>query len=457
MHGGTRTRTMATTDGVIRGIVAMLACVAAPTSSVLASTNAPTSALSADDPREARDTRDIEMPVRVLSVGGEWIDGLLRSADANQWSIAGANGGADRTLACADIAAFVIQRSGSGRAGDQDDTTPINLGLLETASGQRLPGSFRATGTTNFWDHRWIGAIPIAVDDIATLRLVGSRVPARRADADTVLFVNGDTATGFVASLGLDLLLDPTTGSEGETQRRIPLDRIGAIALAQGDAVRTPGVRLWVADGSVVDGKELRFDASAGWGFQLADPMLAAIRPTRTDDNSAANPIAGLLGSADLTPLGALPRPTLAVPDAHFHFGVDSAWTVRPSDRALLGLSRVELAGPVVARYELPVVAPRAQKIVFTADIVLAEPAPADARVEVEVRLGRDASTRLVLDAANRRAPVRLEAALSGSSTTTAGGAPTRDELVITLTDGGNGIVGDAIVLERACLLTPAR
>lgn len=473
MHGGTRTRTMATTDGVIRGIVAMLACVAAPASPAIGqadaalggaaarvsdgtSSNPRTGASGADDPRE---TRDIEMPVRVLSVGGEWIDGLLSSADADRWAISGANGGADRTLACADIAAFILQRPGAGRAWDQDDATPINLGLLETVGGQRLPGSFRATGTTNFWDHRWIGAIPIAVDDIATLRLAGSRVPERRAEADTILFLNGDTASGFVASLGLDLVLEPATDSEGAAPRRIPLDRIGAIALAQGDAVRTPGVRLWVADGSVVDGKELRFDASAGWGFQLADPMLAAIRPTRTDDNSAANPIAGLLGSAELTPLGALPRPTLAVPDAHFHFGVDSAWSVRPSDRALLGLSRVELAGPVVARYELPDAAPRAQRIVFTADIVLAEPAPADARVEVEVRLGRDASKRLVLDAANRRASVRLEAARLGSAaaTTTAGGAPARDELVINITDGGNGIVGDAIVLERACLLTPAR
>lgn len=401
------------------------------------------------------DGDEIQMPVRVLSVEGEWIDGTLRSADAGQWTIADAASGTERAIPCAGIAAFIVQRGAPGRAGDGDDATasnsaPLNLGMLETAAGQRLPGTFRATGTTNYWDHRWIGAIPITVDDIATMRLVGSRVPPRRADADTVLLLNGDTATGFVAALGLDVVLDPAAGSEGEAQRRISLDRIGAIALAESGATRAAGLRLWVADGSIVDGKDLRFDRAAGWGFQLLDPLLAGVRPARTDDNSAANPIAGLLGGAEVVPLGALPRPTLTVPDAHLHLGVEQAFSVRGTERALLGLARVELAGPVVARYGLPRPLPpssggsRADKLVFTTEIALAEPAPADVRVEVEVRLGGESSGRMLLDAANRRRSVRIAAPADAG------------ELVVTVTDGGNGIAGDAIVLERACLVAPS-
>ena len=418
-----------------------------------------------------------ETIVRVLSHDGRWTTGQLQAVDAERWVLKDALDGVERNIPNREIIAFIAQKSAlfSGREAEVGLTAPapLSLGMLETIDGQRLPGDFRAATEGNYWDHRWIGAIPLSLERVSLMRLSGSRTPSRRDDADTVLFTNGDTAAGFIESLGAELVFEPldspepTTDSanelsnEGTTKptteqpsgkRRIPLERVAAIALAKVAPARVGGDeparggRIWAVDGSVVDGAQLRFDLNEGWGFELTDGLLSAARPARTTDNNAANPVAGVFAASRLLPLASLGKPALSIPSASFHYAAEGASHIGSSERALLGLASVEFAGPLVAAYELPAATRRqGETTVFSCELVLAEPAPADARVEIEVLLGSTQSQRFVLDATHRRLPVSIRDE-----------AASAQRLEIRISDGGNGIAGDRIELERACFITVA-
>ena len=148
-----------------------------------------------------------------------------------------------------------------------------------------------------------------------------------------------------------------------------------------------------------------------------------------------------------MLPLAKLGAPKLSVPEGLFHYGASNASRIGVASRALLGLAEVELAGPIVARFDIPDTArPTGDELVFSTDLALAEPAPTDARVEVQIAFGKTTSERIVLDATHRRVPVAIRA-----------NAVDAKSLVITLTDGGNGIVGDRVELERACIIGARR
>jgi hypothetical protein len=139
------------------------------------------------------------------------------------------------------------------------------------------------------------------------------------------------------------------------------------------------------------------------------------------------------------------------VPAEHHHFGIERAVRVGASDRALLGLAPIELAGPIVARFPRPPLLDGVDgTATFTCDFALAEPAPRDARVEIEVRVGDGPAARISLDAQTRRSPL----VVPGIPLARAG---TAGQVEITLTDGGNGIAGDSVILERACFILSSR
>lgn len=404
------------------------------------------------------DTR-ISAPIRLLGFDGRWVQGSLISADAEQWRIVTAETPSERTIARGDIVAFLTDRprsvsdgstGSSGGMAKQQSTMapePISYGLLETTNGQRLPGNFRQGADANFWDHRWIGSIPIPIDQVATMRLRGARTPERRPDGDTLLLMNGDAVSGFLDKLGNDIEFEQlSTDGAAPEKRRVPIDRVAAISLARSEPAPMGSARFWALDGSVVDGTDLRFDGETGWGFILEDPLLAKVRAERTSDNNAANPLAGLLAPAALMPLASLAKPAVAVPVGEFHIGIADAVRVGASERSLLGLANIELAGPVIATIALPKSGFVAGAAVLSCEVALAEPAPRDAAVDVEFGCGTASSGRIRLDAAHRRAPITLVLGDGSASS-----------IEILVTDGGNGIIGDSIVLERACIVSRRR
>ena len=396
--------------------------------------------------------------VRALLGDGNWTRAQLVSIGDGTWRMAD-DASKEQLIRESDVIAFIVDRSrgATDASSDSEVPSPISYGSLEFANGQRLPGNFRATRDANLWDHRWIGSIPIDLEQVATLRLRGARTPERRAEGDTLLLLNGDLLTGFVEKLGEDIEFEPLAPSEGTDakpeRRTISTDRVAAIALAKSEAPRATAMRIWSVDGSLVDATALRFDGKQGWGFELVDPLFAKVRRMRTSEGvpPADNPIAGLLRAEQLVPLASAGKPAVTVPAEHYHFGSDRAVRVGAMDRALLGLAPIEIAGPIVARFQRPALLSGADgAIIFSCEIALAEPAPRDARVDVEVRVGSGEATRITLDAAKRRVPVTIRQQGLGQG-------PGAGQVEITLTDGGNGIAGDAITLERACFIVSPR
>lgn len=397
-----------------------------------------------------------ETSIRALLQDGSWTKGRLVSIDSGAWRVADGSDGKERVIREQDVLAFIADRSrsslrdlsaGSDQKPGDDAPSPISFGLLEYANGQRLPGNLRVGRDANYWDHRWIGSIPIDLSQIGTMRLRGARTPERRTDGDVILLLNGDVLSGFVERIGNDVEFEPLAADDGTdskpARRSISNDRIAAIALARSEVAMPSAARIWAIDGSVVDGQALRFEAERGWGFELADPLLAKIRSSRTSDNNAANPIAGLLRPDRIVPLALGGKPMTTLPAGHYQFGIDRSVRIGSTERALLGLAQVELAGPVVAAFALPAsVSAQPSGALFTCEVALAEPAPRDVRVDIEFRMGSATSARVSLDAQNRRKPISLPC--------------NPGKLEVAITDGGNGIAGDAVVLDRACFILPA-
>ena len=387
-----------------------------------------------------------DTPVRVLVKDGSWVEGSLGSADAEKWTISVGSAKEPRAIPTASIVAFLS----AGTGAEANPPAPLSAGMLELTTGERLPGSLR-TGTPGgyAWDHRWIGAIPVALEDMAVLRIRGANAPERRADADTVLLLNGDTITGFVDSIGESIVCETIDGAAGEAteKRSVSMDRAAAISFAIADAIPMRGSRFWTMDGSVVDGSDLRYDAADGWGFTLVNPKLAETRGKRTSDNNAANPVAAVFATARMTPMAAFGRPSVSVPAGQYHYGFEDSVRIAPADRAMLGLASIEIDGPVAARFTVPASARTdADACVFSCEIALRAPFPGDAKVDVEVRLGTETSRRIRLDAGTPRETVRLESAASGA-----------EHLTIVIEDGGNGVVGDSVELRRANMISIRR
>ena len=475
-------------------------------------------ALASDAPRSF---------VKLLCADGTWRAGEVRALNEREWTITERSNAADpatgllAVIPRAAVIAGVVQRWAMepvpATCYDRDGqinsiSTPLSAGLLELDDGQRLPGLYQSTSLGAAWEHRWIGTIALDPMRIACISMLAAREVARRADTDVVLLLNGDVVTGFVESLGSDVVLSVLNGvgttpnaaptstppsssdqaaeagsdankntnsehpndvakrdsvAEADTTslatppvtvdavRRIPVDRVGAVAFTQIDVAPSSGALVWTMDGSLVRGRGLGFSTEAGWSFELVDPLLLKARPNSTADNLAADPVGFVVDATRWLPLASCVAPVLRIPDGAFQYGVDRAVRIGSRAESALGLATIELTGSAEASFAIPA-SMRASGVqtVFSATVVLAEPAPADVRVEITVSLqmhgtGAPTSTMssittqtILLDATHRRASIVLS-----------GNAADASALVVRVSDGGNGSVGDRVLVERAVLL----
>lgn len=445
--------------------------------------------------------------VSLLLSDGRWITGTLQSIRPDSWSIAvrSAGSASEQDVAVADIVAFVVRRQrlrpaiGSETEFRQPSegsllrVAPLSLGVIETVDGQRIPGTFRVVNGVAIWDHRWIGAIPIDLEQVSNLRMIADRSAPQTADSDAVLLVNGDVVRGFVDALDEDLklsVLQPMTiqetaqsgnaaretadqqaeqtvsgeadkpnqsstadsknttsknvvPAENSSTRNIAMNRVAAIALAEMPIEPRDGVEIWTSDGSLVAARNLTFNRETGWGFELASDWLSKFRSKPTSDNSAADPIAGVLDRSRWTPLSSCSiEYRRDEPNSYLYDTADLS-SVGRRERFLLGCADVVIEGPCTVRFNVPNNG-SLEGMLLTGVISITEPAPSDVRVEVSIGFEGGPSETIVLDGVSRTKPFVLRA--------TAGVEPV---VVVTLNDGGNGIIGDRVVLERTALVRP--
>ncbi len=441
--------------------------------------------------------------VSLLLADGSWRVGRLESVGADGWKLAvRSSAGIDsQSIPSGDAIAFVVRRSALRPALGSDaesrscaegsllQVAPLSLGVIDTNDGQRLPGTFRIVNGSAVWDHRWIGTIPLSLDRVASLRMIADRRAPGSAEADTVLLLNGDIVRGFIDSIAEELKvspLDPVGGATGEgvaessnrddqgaeepvpeqnrqdastreeargddgdgdrevQGRDISMERVAAFTLADMPVEPRSGIDIWTADGSIVGAESLAFVAPIGWSFTLGAEWLRKIRMQPTSDNQAADPLAGVLDRDRFLPLAVCRTGVESTAtDLGYRYRSDRPARPRDASRFLLGCTEIEIDGPSSISFEIPDRF-RVAETVLTGLVSIAEPCPTDVRVEIVVSFGGTASDRIVLDGARRCQPFTIRSR-----------GDTKSGVTISVGDGGNGVAGDRIVLERTALIAP--
>lgn len=404
---------------------------------------------------------------QLLLRDGNWIDATITSIGPESFSIVSGDdlSSAPRIVPRASVIACL---PGSAPPRSMLFLTQLTSGTLVLNDGQLIPGSFRPEGESPRWEHRWLGTFPIKTDSISEIRLNAVRRAPARADSDTILFANGDVVTGFIESLGQEAVFEPLADSDdaasktspqpaaqptektndsdakqASATRRVPLDRIAAIAFA---ALERPAPRdalVWTDDGTIVRAATIAFTGTDGWSFSLADPLLGGGGSAKPIGDGVMRPVAILFDPAAVTPLVACATPERSATPSSYRYEAAPEARVDEPDRSLLGLGSIELDGPVRAKFAIPDgVASNGETAVFSAEFSLMEPVPPDARLSLSVRFGEAAAVQRTLDAATRRTVVTVEGRLASARA-----------LEIAIDDGGNGIAGDRVVIRRACII----
>lgn len=316
-------------------------------------------------------------------------------------------------------------------------------GLLLFADGQRLPGRPEVRAGGLHWRHETLGSIKVELEEIEAIVLSFSMGVPIVGERDVVLLRNGDRLEGIVESLGEEIELVQSDGSQsdgrGERRLKIPFERIANLALVTPTRPGT-GSRLWFRDGTVLDaqrptiGSGLVHVAGIALATRPADPSAPAptpsgTAPTRLDVSSLSVPISLVRGvqfsAAPITPVARLVPISIEAPPERFSAPMPQLLDIDPP----LGLARLRLSGPMVLRMALPSDAAR-----LVAALRLPEEALPWGSVAVTLRDMEGIRWSGVLDVETRSAFVDVEVA--------------GRYIEVELGEAANGPIGDFIVVD---------
>ncbi len=295
-------------------------------------------------------------------------------------------------------------------------------GTLVLPDGQRLRGQLNQGKESLTWECRWCPPRPVTTEGIRAIILSGDSAP-EATQSDVVALANGDRVEGLVTTMdaeGVHL----EKGAE-RTPITLPWARVRSVSFVGQDTPRA-GVRVWVRDGSVLDGRALTWPAA-----DLARLMGAGA------EAAASVPRAWLLGAemapGAVVPLASMQPTTTAASDGQgMHYQLpaphvlDGTWA--------LDAAPWEIEGPVKVSFPAPD---------FDATLVMVAGLAPETRqfgvVELVVRAGGKEAARVRLDPAH---PERVVSALVPR-------VPVEIELLAA--DGSP--VGDVVRLDRPVLL----
>jgi len=328
---------------------------------------------------------------------------------------------------------------------DQDPppAPPVEDGVLELVTGERLLGRVAArqrvddegqTSEALWW--RRLGRDPVRVplDLIDRVVLDPSAHLEPEPASDVVLLRNGDTLRGFVESIGATVSVD-TGAAPGE----VALDAVAIIDLAN-PPEPFDGMVAWLDDGSVLGVTSL--SPGDGGTVRLLDAREAPDETEAADVLAEDVPLDRLSG-VEFAP-GSLRTLGSITPES---------WAPAPGRRwseplgvradAALGLSDIDLPGPMTVRWIIPAGATR-----FATTGELPEGmrtwGDCDLVVAVESRSGEVELARHRLNAASPVARINAELPAPGEA---------RRRLRITLEPGAYGPIQDRVTLRRPMLL----
>lgn len=190
-----------------------------------------------------------------------------------------------------------------------------------------------------------VGRVDLPLDVIAGISFDGAPT-GPTASADRVRLGNADVIEGTV--LGVGSLVEV----ESDTLVRAPLNSVASVELVNPPAPPAP-MRLWMSDGSVFAAQALVGDDLSALRCEAIAPALdgwKAFGQVRANDTVLVRWLQGVeYAPRRLVPLGALEL-------LSFKPEGERRWTPPPSVQApgLLGLSGVELSGPMFVEWRLP-------------------------------------------------------------------------------------------------------
>ncbi|MFZ9879852.1 MAG: hypothetical protein ACO3QC_00430 [Phycisphaerales bacterium] len=389
-----------------------------------------------------------------LLTDGTWIAGTLESIDGATIVVRVAGEDSPRSIPRERVVGGEVV-SGDATAAtlnwiDSRERAPF----IELTGGDRLPGEPKVTKDGATWIHPWIGTVPLVPELLARVRFEWDRDVARSSDSDTVLLKNGDTNTGFIDSIGSEIVLGAIDTSQASEPLRIPIERVAAASFAAMEPTTFGGTVVDFTDATRLRLQSIVYTQRGGWSYEIADPKLASIeassrseagptgRPRRDSEIDAriAEPRRVVLRSGEFSPLARLVAPRLSAPTTGFRYDPSRSVERIARSRAPLGIDEMRINGPCVASFE-PKDAHGAARPVFSCELVHAA-GDSTGRVEVSISIDGERAAPVSLGGGVVRAPVRVEGREGGVGA-----------IRIELLDGGDGVAGDVVLLRRAVIV----
>ena len=294
--------------------------------------------------------------------------------------------------------------------------------------GKLAPSS---SSTTIHWNHPWMGMLEIPLEQVDKIRLDASPPTGPDEGLDRVVLANGDTLRGFITSVGddVEMELERTTGTE---TTRIPWNRVSSLDLfGDTDALSSPGPRAWFMDGTIASFEELNLGEDSRFTFSR-HPLVIESETPEPPPQPAREVHSIVIGGPMFHPLKVDPpgNPRVDSPVTR-----PFAPTPRPTDpTAVMGLSPIELSGPITCSWIIPEGARR-----FRTRILLPASMQAWGNLGIELSVDGELLERVHLSASRPMVPVDIPA--SGKL------------MVIRLTQEANGPVQDTVLLEYPMFL----
>ena len=296
--------------------------------------------------------------------------------------------------------------------------------MLTLADGQRLAGEIGSSGDVAAWVSPWCAPRPLgaSLDGIASITFTPGAAPTA-SDQDAIVLRNGDRIDGIVDSIDArTVTID--RGPSGKVTAE--LATVASITLLS-QPVPPAGARVWIADGSVVDGPTvhwmgtdyLQLPGIAGSKtnvFTVPRRLVTAFR----SDMAAVTALAEQRAEVRAPVLGG----TALV-------GAPSA---ESRGRWPMGLAPIDVQGPVVAAFPGLPASCTLRAVVFRDATARAAGSP-----DLVIRQGGKEVLRRTLGPSDERVEIAVPLA---------GGAL---ELELARTDGQ--LAGTFAVLERAMLV----
>jgi len=345
-----------------------------------------------------------------------------------------------------------------------DEPGDPDAGVLELADGQRFVGTLMdppgpaGAGTTKerpaLLRHNRLGVISTPLDAVARYLAPGVTPPASLStSSDTVIISTGDRLEGLVDVLGPTVTISPSPQRSGPAggqaePRPEPVSAPGLVfAKLSNPPVAPEGLRVWLADGTVVASSALSLQSSA-----VSITTGPADAPSTTQ--LLAGEFRGLVpDAARLLPLAALAPASVRV-DPSRPFGDPPRIDDEHSRVAPLSAPDVLLPGPMSVEWALPA---GVSGVLGTARLDTGCSVWGDCRVVVELvsESGGLAApnARVAQLAAGRLAGTEPSLSIRATFDPVAAGARLR----VTVSPGNRGPIQDRVLLSRMLLVTSPR